>query len=151
MPPSLHRNIHTRQIRHPHNLNNQTRPPREMLGPLPLSSLGVILLPSKAGFCPVLINGFDEIETETAVQVLGLLLVRTGRLCIFLFRLLVDETKEGEGKNKGDAHQKLINGKIIHIHPNRTPPIILISAIFLILLAQTPDSKLAPQLFLITE
>ncbi|SRR6266536_1893690 len=89
MPMSLHRNIPSRQIRHAHNLHYQARPPGEMLRPLALSSLRIILFPSKARLRPIFIDSLDEIKTEATVQVLGLLLVRAAGVCVFLLDLLV--------------------------------------------------------------
>ena len=40
------------QIGHAHDLNHETRPPREMLRSLPLACLGVVLLPGKACLYP---------------------------------------------------------------------------------------------------
>lgn len=49
------------------------------------------------------------------------------------------------------SYQKLGDGEVIHIHPYRTPPVIFCSAIKLVLFAQTPKSKVTPQLFFITD
>jgi hypothetical protein len=55
------------QRRHPHNLNHQARPPRKMLRALPLTRLGVILLPCKPSLRPGFENSLYEIVSETAV------------------------------------------------------------------------------------
>jgi hypothetical protein len=53
------------QIRHPHNLYYQRRPPCEVLGTLPLPGLGVILLPRKSGVLPRVIDCLDQVEAKT--------------------------------------------------------------------------------------
>jgi hypothetical protein len=60
----------------------------------------------------------------------------------------VGKRKGGKGKW---AYEELRNRKIVHIHPHRTPPIILSRPIKLILLAQTPQPKLTPQLLFVTQ
>lgn len=70
-----------RQIRHPHNLNNETGPTCEVLRPLPLPCLRIILLPGETRFRPGIIDGFDEIQAEATVERGCLLLVRTRSLC----------------------------------------------------------------------
>jgi hypothetical protein len=56
------------QIRHSHYLNHQASPAGEMLRPLPLTRLGVVLLPSKAGLLPTVIYSVDKILAEFGVN-----------------------------------------------------------------------------------
>jgi hypothetical protein len=72
------------QIGHPHNLHYQTRPPGEMLGPLPLDSFGVVLLPCKTCFLPRFKNCFDEVEAQALWSVQRFVLVGAEGLCVFL-------------------------------------------------------------------
>lgn len=55
------------QIRHAHNLNHQTSPACEMLRALSLAGFGVVLLPRETGFRPFVVDGLDEVESETRV------------------------------------------------------------------------------------
>jgi hypothetical protein len=73
-------------IRHSHDLDHQTGPPREVLRPLPLAGLGVILLPREARLLPVVVDRVDDVLAQTGVQVLSRLLVGTGFGCDFLFK-----------------------------------------------------------------
>jgi hypothetical protein len=72
------------QIRHPHNLDHQARPPRKMLRSLPLASLRIILFPSEPSLRPCFVDCFHEIESEAGVQIFGFLLIGTGGLCVSL-------------------------------------------------------------------
>jgi len=55
------------QIRHSHNLNNQTSPTSEVLRALTLARLGVVLFPSKARLLPALVHGIDQVLAEFGV------------------------------------------------------------------------------------
>lgn len=77
----------TAQIGHAHNLDHQARPSGEMLRSLTLACLRIILLPRKTCFHPLVVDGLDEIEAETAIQLSGFGLMGPGGLCIFLFRI----------------------------------------------------------------
>ena len=69
------------QFRHRHNLDHEAGPPGEVLGSLPVSIFGVILLPCEPGLFPRLIHVRDEIVAETAVDAASLLGMRgSGRL-----------------------------------------------------------------------
>jgi hypothetical protein len=57
----------TTQIRHPHNLDYQTRPARKMLRSLSLSSFWIILLPGETRFDPLVVDGFDQVDAQVAV------------------------------------------------------------------------------------
>ena len=85
MPRALNLPSTTTQIRHPHDLHHQTRPAREMLRPLPLARLRIILFPSEARLRPGIVDGLDEIEAESAVEVCGEGFVRARGLGVFLF------------------------------------------------------------------
>lgn len=63
------------QIRHGHDLDDQTRPPRKVLRALTSARLGVVLLPGKTRFLPGLVDGVDEVLAQARVQVLGFGLV----------------------------------------------------------------------------
>ena len=65
------------EIRHIHDLHNQTRPAGEMLGALAITSLGVILLPGKACLLPRVVDGVDEVRSKAAIQLSGTVLLRS--------------------------------------------------------------------------
>ena len=65
MPPSGD------QVRHGHDLDNQTRPSSKVLGSLAAARLGVVLLPSKARLLPAVVHGVDKGATKAAVEVGG--------------------------------------------------------------------------------
>lgn len=88
LPKTPHTKSPPTQIRHPHNLNNQTRPSGKMLCSLSLTCFRVILFPRETGFLPGVEDGFCEVQAQTGVQVFGGFLVRAGGLGDFL---------EGEG------------------------------------------------------
>jgi hypothetical protein len=51
----------------------------------------------------------------------------------------------------GGTYQELCNSKIIHVHPNRTSPIILPGSKKFIFLAQTPETEITPQFLFIAD
>lgn len=65
------------QVRHSHDLDDQTRPAREVLRALALARLRVVLLPGEARLLPTLEDGVDEILAQARVEVSGLGLVGT--------------------------------------------------------------------------
>ena len=74
------------QVLHTHNLHHQARPPSKMLRPLPVTGLGIILLPRKPRALPFLKDVVDEILTERCVNLGGASAMRTwlfgNHLCI---------------------------------------------------------------------
>lgn len=92
-----HLPLPTTQIRHPHDLNDKTRPAREMLRALPLARLRIILLPREARLLPALEYCLDEVEAKARVQVFGFFLVWAGGLRVFLDKIV----SEMDGRRKG--------------------------------------------------
>lgn len=69
-----------RQIFHSHQLHYQTSPSGKVLRALSCASLRVVLLPSKAGFLPALVDGVNEVLTQACVQIGSLVTVRAALL-----------------------------------------------------------------------
>lgn len=66
------------QILHCHDLDDKARPAREVLRALALARLRVVLLPREARLLPALVDGFDEVPAQAAVQIPCLGLVGAG-------------------------------------------------------------------------
>lgn len=72
------------QIRHGHDLDDQTRPASKVLGALTLARLRVVLLPCETRLLPALEDGVDKVLTQSGVEVLSLGLVGPGLGCDIL-------------------------------------------------------------------
>lgn len=72
------------QIWHSHDLNHKGGPAGKVSGSLALTRFGVVLLPGEVRLNPLIIYRLDKIETQAAVQITGLRLVRARGLSIFL-------------------------------------------------------------------
>ena len=77
----MHDPLPSIQIRHHHNFNHQTGPPREMLRSLSSARLGVILLPREARLFPLIEDVIHEVFPESGVDSGGLRFVRAGLGC----------------------------------------------------------------------
>lgn len=80
------------QILHGHDLHYQTGPACEMLGALPLTRVGIILLPRVSCALPLAEDVIDHVLTEGRIQLPGLGLVRTGRCPNILFHQALDRS-----------------------------------------------------------
>ena len=65
------------KIRHAHDLDDQTRPPGEMLRPLTSAGIWVVLFPGKPGLFPTLVNSVNQVLSQLGVNLTSLLLVRS--------------------------------------------------------------------------
>lgn len=131
------------EIRHDHHVYHQARPSSEMLSPLPATCLRVVLLPSKACLFPFTEDILHQIAPELVVNLRRLLLVRSFRCGHVLF--------EGSANVKvvcgsDIAYQQILHNEVVHVDPNWTPPVIFIRTVKFILLAQTPNAIVTPQL-----
>lgn len=72
------------QVRHGHDLDDQTRPPSEVLSALALAGLRVVLLPCEACRLPALENSVDKVLAQSGVEVLGFGLVGSRLGCDIL-------------------------------------------------------------------
>lgn len=63
-------------LRHGHDLDHETGPPREVLRALALPRLGVVLLPREARVLPAAEDGVDDVLAQARVQVRRRFLVR---------------------------------------------------------------------------
>lgn len=79
----------SRNIRHVHNLNDQTCPACEMLGALTLACLRVILLPGKTRLFPLLEDVLNDILAQFGVDLGCLRSVRTWGNCNILEDIIV--------------------------------------------------------------
>ena len=124
------------QIRHCHNLHHQTRPAREMLRSLASARFRVILLPREARSFPFVEDVFDKIFPERGVNVDGLRFVVARLNCDVLHivsGILLAYLEVSVG-----TYVETFHGEVVHVHPYRTSPVILVCFIEFIALAQTP-------------
>lgn len=70
----------TTQIRHCHNLDDETRPPGKVLRALSRSSFRVILLPRESSLLPALVDSLHEVLPQVGVQLRCTGFVRAGSL-----------------------------------------------------------------------
>ena len=68
-----------------HNLDDQTRPAREMLRTLSLARVGVILFPRETRFLPRVVDGVDQVLAEGVVHFRRFELVRARLFCDILY------------------------------------------------------------------
>ncbi len=115
-----------------------------MLRSLPRACFRVILLPREARLLPFIEDVFDEIVPERGVDVRGLRSVGAGLACDVLHVVSVIVDSFAFLKVGNVTYVEAFHGKVIHVHPYRTPPVILVCPIEFIVLAQTPQSVVAP-------
>lgn len=65
------------QIRHAHDLDNQTCPSSEVLRPLTSAGVWVVLLPREPCFLPAFVDGVDQVLPQLSVDLTGLFLMRS--------------------------------------------------------------------------
>ena len=130
------------QIGHRHNLHNQTRPARKMLRPLSGARFGIVLLPREPRAFPFIEDIFHEIFAERGVNVSG---------SSFLWARLDGDILHGIStllfvQFEADAvtYVEAFHGKVVHVHPYRASPIILVRPIQFIALAQTSYPVVTP-------
>lgn len=137
------------QIRHRHNLNHQTRPARKMLRSLPLPCFRIILLPREACSFPFIEDIFDEVLAKRRVDFGGLRFVGARLRCDVLD--VVSGLLLYHLKGAILTYVEAFDSKVVHVHPYRAPPVVLVCAIELIILAQTPEAIITPQLLRIAD
>jgi hypothetical protein len=59
------------QIRHPHDLDDEAGPAREVLRALALACLGIVLFPGEAGFFPAVVDGVYDVFAQLGVEFCG--------------------------------------------------------------------------------
>ena len=137
---------------HGHHLDHESRPSGEMLRPLTLACLRTILLPREAGLFPGIVYGINEIFAKLSVHVLRFGLLRTWLLGNILRRhTLADLLFAIAPFGRWITYQKIIENKIVHIHPNRTTPVVLFGAIERIPHTQATYPVLRPQFGLVRD
>ena len=107
-----------------------------MLRSLSSTRFGIILLPREARSFPFVEDVFNKISPERGVDVGGLRFVVAGLDCDVLhiisgITLAYLEVIIG-------TYVETFHGEVVHVHPYRTSPVILVCFIEFIALAQTP-------------
>lgn len=123
------------QIRHRHDLHHQTRPSRKMLRSLPSARFRVILLPREARPLPFIEDVFDEVLAKGGVDFGCLGLVRAGLDCDVLG--IVSGMFVEYLKATVLTDVEAFYGEVVHVHPYRTSPVVLVCPIEFIAHAQT--------------
>lgn len=96
-----------------------------MLSPLTLTGLGVVLLPGETSLLPAFVDSFHEVLAKVRVQLLGTLAVRALGLSDVLYALVYANGLGGTI----ESYKKLLNSQIVHVYPNRSPPVVLASVV----------------------
>lgn len=135
-----------RKVGHRHHLHDQAGPAGEMLRPLALASFWVILFPGESGSLPLPEHVFNQVSPQSGIHVLGLLLVWPSRGCNVLKRIWSDIGFTTFLRCFCTTHIEIFQHQMVDVDPHRAPPVVLISTIEFVFLAQTPNTIVAPQL-----
>ena len=123
-----------------------------MLRSLSGARLGVILFPREARLFPLIEDVVHEVFPESGVDFCGL-----GFVGARLGSDVLDFCKEWEKLKglKGEfciiTYIEAFHGEVVHVHPYRTSPVVLVCLVEFVALAQTSDSVFTPELLRIVD
>jgi hypothetical protein len=92
------------QVRHGHDLDNETRPAGEMLSSLAAARLWVVLLPCEASLLPAVVDRVNQGSAEAAVEINGRGLEGTVLARNVLFGVSINTAGKRDVKSKSNHY-----------------------------------------------